>query len=392
MKGIIKYDMMLLIIVLLLVAFGTAAIYSASYFKAKETYGNSHYFLGKQLFRVFLGLLLMLLVMNIDYHALQKLAPLLLVVTFFVLIYVLIGGNYYNGSRRSIPILGGVFQPSEMAKYVLILFLSSFLVKKGERLKDFNEGLLPTLFIIATIIVPILLEPDLGSGVITFIICAILIFVAGASVYHLAGLGISALTIVGILLSIFPYQKVRLFKFVDAVRGLREPPWQVTQSLISFANGGLFGVGLGNSRQKLHFLPQPFTDFIFSIVGEEVGLLGCFLLLVLFLVFMWRGLWIAAHAPDRQGQLLALGITTSVIVFAFINAGIALNLLPITGITMPFISYGGSSLVVHLMAIGMLFNISAQINGEAKTGGSVARKNFITSANSRKSRRKKKKK
>jgi len=387
--GMIKYDMLLLIIVLLLAAYGTAAIYSASNFKAKEALGNSHYFLGKQLFRLFLGLVLMVLVMQIDYHTLQRIAPLLMVAMFIMLMYVLFAGNFHKGSRRSIDLMGIVFQPSEVAKYVLIIFLSTFLVKKGERIKNFNDGLLPALFIIGLIVIPILMEPDLGTGMLTFIISAMLIFVAGASIYHLAGLGISALTLVGFLLTTFPYQKVRLMKFVDAVRGLHEPPWQVTQSLISFANGGLFGVGLGNSRQKLHFLPQPFTDFIFSIVGEEIGLIGCVLLLILFLAFLWRGLWIASHAPDREGQLLALGLTASIIIFAFFNAGVALNLLPVTGITMPFISYGGSSLVVHLIAVGVLLNISTYINGEANVRVAIAKKNFVTSANARSVRKKK---
>ncbi|MFZ5516006.1 MAG: putative lipid II flippase FtsW [Candidatus Zhuqueibacterota bacterium] len=387
--GLVKYDMLLLIIVLLLAAYGTAAIYSASNFKAKEALGNSHYFLEKQLFRLFLGLVLMVLVMQIDYHTLQRIAPLLMAATFIMLMYVLFAGNFHKGSRRSIDLLGVVFQPSEIAKYVLILFLSTFLVKKGERIKNFSEGLLPTLFIIALIVIPILMEPDLGTGMLTFIISTMLIFVAGASIYHLAGLGISALTLVGFLLTTFPYQKIRLMKFVDAVRGLQEPPWQVTQSLISFANGGLFGVGLGNSRQKLHFLPQPFTDFIFSIVGEEIGLIGCVLLLILFLAFLWRGLWIASHAPDREGQLLALGMTSSIIIFAWFNAGVALNLLPVTGITMPFISYGGSSLVVHFVAVGVLLNISSQLNGDANGRVALSRNNYVTSANARSLRKKK---
>jgi len=376
-------------IVLLLAVIGTAAVYSASHFKAREDHGSSHYFLGKQLIRLAWGIVLLLIFMRTDYHVLQKIAPIILLITFFILVYVLIGGNLYKGSRRSISLSGSVFQPSEFAKYALVLFISTYLVKKGDRLKNFNDGLMPTLIIVALIIVPILLEPDLGTGVIIFIICCIVIFVAGASLYHLAGLSFTALTIVALLLSIFPYQKSRLFKFIDSVRGTIDPPWQVTQSLIAFSNGGLWGVGLGNSRQKLHFLPQPFTDFIFSIVGEEVGLVGCALLLLLILLFMWRGLWIALHAIDKEGQLLAVGITASIVVYAFFNAGIALNLLPITGITMPFISYGGSSLIVHLMAMGVLLNISAQIRNPGAATSSNSRKNYVTSSNSRIKKRKK---
>lgn len=383
MKDGLKFDVLLLMVVLLLAVIGTAAVYSASYFKAREDHGNSHYFLGKQLLRLALGIVLLLIFMHTDYHVLQKFAPIILLITFFVLVYVLIGGNLYKGSRRSISLFGFVFQPSEFAKYALVLFLSTFLVKKGDRLKNFNDGLMPTLVIVALIVVPILLEPDLGTGVIIFLICFIVIFVAGASLYHLAGLSFTTVTIVAFLLTVFPYQKARLFKFVDSVRGTIDPPWQVTQSLISFGNGGLWGVGLGNSRQKLHFLPQPFTDFIFSIIGEEVGLIGCTVLLVLIVIFIWRGLWIALHAIDKQGQLLAVGITASIVVYAFFNAGIALNLLPITGITMPFISYGGSSLVVHLAAMGILLNISAQIRNLKAAPSRNSRKNYVTNSNSR---------
>ncbi len=389
MKDRIKFDFLLVMIVLFLSVIGIAAIYSASYFKAKEEYGTSHYFLSKQLLRLALGVILMLILMKVDYHVLQKIAPLILFVTFFILIYVLIGGNLYKGSRRSIPLFGFVFQPSELAKYALVLFLSTFLVKKGERIKNFNDGLVPTLIIISFIIVPILLEPDLGTGVIIFIICSIVIFVAGVSIYHLLSLSFTALTVVAFLLSIFPYQKARLFKFIDAVRGVQEPPWQVTQSLISFGNGGLWGVGLGNSRQKLHFLPQPFTDFIFSIIGEETGLIGCTLILLLVLAFMWRGLGIAIHAPDKEGRLLAIGIIASIVVYAFFNAGIALNLLPITGITMPFISYGGSSLVMHFIAVGILLNISNQIKNSNKESSASSRKNYLTKSHLKINKRKK---
>lgn len=387
-KGL-KFDVLLLMVILLLAVIGTAAVYSASYFKAREDHGNSHYFLGRQLIRLALGVALLLIFMRVDYHLLQKFAPIILLITFLVLVYVLLGGNLYKGSRRSLSLVGFVFQPSEFAKYALVLFLSTYLVRKGDRLKHFNDGLMPTLIIIALIIVPILLEPDLGTGVIIFVICCIVIFVAGASLYHLAGLSFIAVTIVAFLLTAFPYQKARLFKFVDSVRGVIDPPWQVSQSLISFGNGGIWGVGLGNSRQKLHFLPQPFTDFIFSIIGEEAGLIGCTMLLLFMLIFMWRGIWIALHAPDKEGQLLAVGITASIIVYAIFNAGIALNILPVTGITMPFISYGGSSLIVHLMAMGILLNISAQIRNPKAITSSNSRKNFVTSFNSRTKKRKK---
>lgn len=365
---------------MLLAAFGTAAIYSASSFKANEDYGTSHYFLGKHLIRLAIGILAMLIFLNIDYHKLQQIAPILLIVTFFILVYVLIGGSYFKGSRRTIPIFGFPFQPSEFAKYVLLLFLSMFIVKKGDRMREFNDGLLPCLMIVGLIIVPIFMEPDLGNGAIIMLLSCVVIFVGGASIYHLSSLGVVAMTGMAVMISAFPYQKVRLFKFIDAVRGIQEPHWQVMQSLISLGNGGLWGVGLGNSRQKLHFLPQPFTDFIFSIVGEEIGLIGCTFIIILLLALMWRGFWIGIHAPDKQGRLLAIGITSSIVLYSLFNAAIAVNLFPISGITLPFISYGGSSLVANFIAVGVMLNISSHIVSNSTTKSVGVGKNFVTHA------------
>ncbi len=378
----IKFDFILLLVVLLLVAIGTVFIYSASSFKAQSKYDDSQYYLGKQMFRLALGFILMILFIKIDYHVLIKIAPVILALSFVLLLYVLVEGDTINGSRRSFRINGIPFQPSEFAKYALIFYLAGFLKKKGDQLKEFNDGFLPALSIILIIIFPIILEPDLGSGVLIFLISMILIFVAGASLYHLNGLAALAGLAISIFLKLFAYQRDRVVKFLDAIRGISEPPWQVTQSLISFGNGGIIGVGLGNSRQKMHFLPHPFTDFIYSIVGEELGLIGCFLLLILFMIFLWRGVRIAIKAPNKEGQLLALGITATIITYALFNAGIALNLLPVTGITMPFISYGGSSLITHFIAVGVLLNISMGKNpssgstsySKRRTSRSVVRK------------------
>ena len=386
--NMIKFDVILLIIVLLLAVIGTTAIYSASSYHADKRFDNSHYFLGKHLFRLCLGIILMALFIKIDYQVLQKIAPLLLGVSLILLLFVLVGGKTLNGSKRSLMFNGIFFQPSEITKYVLILFLSAYLVEKGEKLKDLSEGLMPTLAIIGIMIFPIILEPDLGTAVLIFLICMLLIYLAGASMYHLSGLAAIGVVAMSIVIKVFPYQMKRINGYIDAVRGISDPPYQVFQSLLSFGNGGLTGIGIGNSRQKMFHLPQPFTDFIYSIVGEEAGLIGCLLLLVLFLGFLWRGLWIAAHTPDKKGQLLAAGITLSVIVYAFMNAGISLNLLPVTGITMPFISYGGSSLIMNFIAVGILLNISIQNNLGNNAGSSGKRTSSIIKSKSKIKKRK----
>jgi cell division protein FtsW len=357
----IKLDLALLVIVLLLVVIGTSMIYSASNFKAKERYDDSNYFLKKQLIRVLIGSILMVVMFNIDYHDLQKLSWVLLLATWLLLIFVLIVGTKISGSRRTISLLGFPFQPSEAAKYALVIFLSLFLAKKGERIKNFFDGLLPSLIIIGIMILPIVLEPDLGTTLLIFSVTCVLLFVSGVNLYHLSALGIAALGGVAGLLATFSYQRHRLMMFLDTIRGVSEPPWQVLQSLICFANGGLWGVGLGSSRQKLHFLPQPFTDFIYSIITEETGFLGAALIIFLFLLFMWRGIWIALHAPDRQGRLLAIGITAAITLYAITSVAVAANIFPITGIPLPFISYGGSALIMNLMAVGILLNVSSQV-------------------------------
>ncbi len=389
LKNRIKFDVILLIIVLLLAVIGTTAIYSASSYKATVKYENSHYFLGKHLFRLCLGIILMALFIKIDYQLLQKIAPIILGISFVLLLFVLVGGKTLNGSKRSLMFNGIFFQPSEMTKYALILFLSVYLVEKGKKLQDLNDGLFPTLAIIGVMIFPIVLEPDLGTAVIIFLICMLLIFLSGAKIYHLSGLAAIGLVAMSIILKIFPYQMKRIVSYLNTVRGVSDPPYQVLQSLISFGNGGLTGIGIGNSRQKMLHLPQPFTDFIYSIIGEETGLIGCLFLLILFLGFLWRGLWITVHTPDEKGQLLAIGITASVLVYAFINAGIALNLFPVTGITMPFISYGGTSLIMNFIAVGVLLNISMQNNQNKKSGLIVHKKSNIIFSHSKIKRRKK---
>ena len=208
------------------------------------------------------------LFIKIDYHALQKIAPVALALSFVLLLYVLAKGEVLNGSRRSFIINGIPFQPSEMAKFALILFLSSFLIEKGNQLRDFNDGVLPALVIIIIILFPILLEPDLGTAVIIFLISIVMIFIAGASLYHLTALAFLATAAVSIFLKIFYYQRVRVLNYLNAIRGISEPSYQIKQSLISFGNGGILGIGLGNSRQKMHFLPHPFNDFIYSIIAS----------------------------------------------------------------------------------------------------------------------------
>lgn len=359
----LRFDIILLITVLLLVSIGIALVFSASSFKAKERFGDSTFYLKGQLIRVLIGLTLMVIFYFIDYHDLQKHAWLLLLISLVCLIYVFVDGARLNGSRRSFSIVGFMFQPSEAARYSLILFVSYFLARNQDVIEDFKNGILPVLIVTGVMVVPIILEPDLGTSLLILLVVFIMLFVAGARIWQLFALGSTALGFAALLVTNISYQKVRFIQFVESVRGMREPPWQVVQSLICFANGGFWGVGLGNSRQKYHFLPQPFTDFIYSILAEEVGLIGAGFVLLLFLILLWRGISIAVNAPDSQGRFLAVGITASITLYAFVSVAIVTNLFPITGIPLPFISYGGSAMMMNLIAIGILMNISSQQQG-----------------------------
>lgn len=357
-----KIDFILLLVVLVLVLGGLILIYSASSFKAQTTYNDSHYFLKQHLMRVIFGLLLMFLVMHVDYHVLQRIAPILFLIAVILLIFVLIkpatGGM--KGIRRWIILFGINFQPSEFAKFALIFLLAVFLSRKEEVLNNFVEGLLPALLFIGLIVVLVLVEPNMGTATLILLIATSMLIVSGARGRHLGIIGLSALAMITLFVSNFKYQSARLLMYINSLRGIEKPVYQVKQSLISLGNGGLTGVGLGNSKQKLHFLPQPFTDFIYSILCEELGFIGAAAVALLFLILFLRAIRIAMNAPDRFGMFLAIGIAISITYYFLFNAGVAANLLPISGIPMPFLSYGGSSLMMNLLAIGILLNISSQ--------------------------------
>ena len=226
--------------------------------------------------------------------------------------------------------------------------------------KSFLDGVISQLILLGLVCGAIMLEPDTGTALMVFVVGIYMLFVAGARVWHLLAVIAGGLTAAFMFLMSIPYQRERLFGFIDGFKDETQLGWQVKQSLISLGNGGVFGLGLGHSRQKMHWLPDPFTDFIYSIIGEELGMIGTLLVVLLFLVIFYRGYRIALAAPDREGQLLALGITFAIVLYGFMNIAVVTNLMPTTGIPMPFVSYGGSSLIMNLFGIGILLNICQQ--------------------------------
>lgn len=352
-------DRILLAIVAVIVVMGILMVYSASSFRGAEKYNDSAQFLKNHVIRVAMGVLLLLVSFRIDYHKYRGATPLLLLM-FFVLLIAVLFRPEFQGSRRSFIIMGKQFQPSEFMKLVLIFYLAAVFGKDKDIKKMPVNTLMAHFFIVLMLVALVFIEPDLGSALIMFFIGVSMFYLAGIPSKHLAKMGMFLVPLVSFSLLVFGYQRQRLMDFWSSVFGSGDMSYQVKQSIIGFAHGGFTGVGYGAGKQKLYFLPEPFSDFILTSYGEEFGFIGLIFLFALFGIVLWRGIRIALQAPDRYGFLLAGGITAMIMINGLMNAGVAVNLIPTTGLPFPFMSYGGSSLFVNLMAVGILLNISTK--------------------------------
>lgn len=357
----IPFDLPLLGAALCLLAVGLVAVFSASSVTGLLERGDAAYYFKRQLLWSVAGLAAMWVASQWDYHRLRYVTLPLLLVAVAGLVLVLIVGQEISGSRRWIDLGFLNAQPSELFKLANVLFLSAYLAAAGAQVRTFTRGLLPGLVVVGTGFLLILAEPDFGTAVAMAATAVVLFFAAGAHLGHLIGLGIAALPALVYLVLAEPYRVRRLLAFVDPWADPLDSGWNIIQSLLAIGSGGVFGVGLGQSRQKFSYLPEQHTDFIFAILAEEFGLLGSLVVLGLFFFLAWRGYRLALKAPDTYGALLAVGITTMICLQAFLNIGVVTGMLPVTGITLPFISAGGSSLVVTLTGVGILLNISRQI-------------------------------
>ncbi len=353
-------DTVIFLITLALLSIGVVMVFSASSVSARTVFGDTYYFLKRQLAWAGLGILAMIITMQIDYKGWQKLAWPALIVALLLLVAVLIPGFgvAIRGSRRWIDIGPIPFQPSEVAKIVMVLFMASFLANRTERIHQFARGLLQPLIILGIVFVLIVLEPDFGTAGTIAAVSVVMMYVAGASITHL--LSLAAIGVPGLcaMIIVAPYRARRFLAFLHPWEDPLGSGFHIIQSLLALGSGGLFGVGLGRSRQKFLYLPMQHTDFIFAIIGEELGFVGAASVLILYFLFAWRGLRIAIATPDVFGKLLAVGITTMIVFQAIVNIGVVSGTLPITGITLPLVSSGGSSMVTTLAAIGVLLNIS----------------------------------
>jgi cell division protein FtsW len=355
----LKPDWILFFVTLLLVGFGVAMVFSSSAIVAKEKFGDPNYFSFKQLIFAALGLAVMFVVMKVDYHTYRHPAivfsGLAVVVALLVVVFFLAAAA---NTHRWIQLAGFSVQPSELAKLALIFFLAYFLEKRKGRVNDLAFTLVPIAIIVALLAGLIVLQPDLGTAVSLLVISAVLLFVAGLDLRWIAASIIFAVPTFYLLVFRVRYRRERILAFLNPWEEPLGRGFQIIQSLLSVASGGIAGLGFMEGKQKLFYLPEAHTDFIFAVVGEEMGMIGTCGILILFTVFLWRGLRTSLRAPDTFGFYLGLGITMMVCVQAFINMSVVLGLLPTKGIPLPFLSYGGSSFVVMLAAVGILLNVS----------------------------------
>lgn len=354
-----KPDYLLLLIVIVLISIGTVMVYSASAMLADQKFHSSTFFIRKQILWAGISLFLIFVLTKVDYHQYEKLANVFLLFSLILLVVVLFSPPT-KGATRWIRVGPIVFQPSELFKYALVLFMAHSLSKRKSKIKEFKYVLLPYFLILGIASFLIMREPHLGAVISIAMIFSVMLFVAGTKVKHLLLFSAPLAIVLFTLVFAIGYKKQRVIDYLEFIRNPLEGSYQMKQSVLALGSGGVLGTGLGEGKQKLFFLPEPHTDFIFATTGEEGGFLICASIVILFFILVLRGLSIANRAPDDFGFLLALGITFCIFVGALINAGVVVGLLPTTGIPMPFLSYGGSSLIFSSMGIGVLLNISKQ--------------------------------
>lgn len=350
---------------LTLVIIGIIMVFSSSYVQAKFKMDNPYFFLKRNIIYATIGFGAMIFVSNINYKRLEKLAPLIGGITVVLLILVLTPlGIEFNGAKRWLGVGGLTIMPSEIAKFAAIIIVSKVIDNKKDKMNSLINGVLPPMLISGFFFVLIVVQPHLSTAGTLIMTTFVMLFVAGMDlkyVYAMIGSGIGLL---GAMIAIEPYRLKRLFAFLDPFKDPLGDGYQVIQSLYALGSGGLFGLGLGRSRQKFFYIPEPQNDFIFAIIGEELGYIGCIILLLLFVFFIYRCIRVAINCPDTFSCMLVTGITAQIGIQTVINIAVATSSMPVTGVPLPFISYGGSSLVILMAAVGVILNISRNVKLE----------------------------
>ncbi|SQB38697.1 stage V sporulation protein E [Clostridium perfringens] len=355
-------DYGLLYTIVILLAIGVVMVYSASSYFAMVNYNDSTAFLKKQALFAAIGFTAMIFISRCDYHKLKKLTGILFVITPILLVVVYLFPAT-KGAQRWIKLGPFSFQPSELAKYAVVIILANIITNKGEKIKEFWKGIVPCFIVGGGFAALILAQKNLSIAAVTGFVTFIMVFVAGARKRFMFGVITPIILFAGSFFTLFEdYRRRRLLNFINPWKDPAGDGYQLIQSFYALGAGGVTGLGIGQSRQKTLYMPEPHNDFIFAIIGEELGLIGCTVVILLFVIFVYRGIKIAMSAKDEYGTLLAVGITSIIGLQAIINIAVVTGSMPVTGVPLPFISYGGTALVFNLMAMGILLNISRQRN------------------------------
>lgn len=360
-----QIDFYFLITVFALLALGLMMVMSASSESARNanyTGGDAYYFIKRQLLWAAISVVAMFFFSKFDYHKLVKWSGIIIVGTFLLLILVLAAGTEANGGQRWLRLGPVQFQPSEVAKVALILYLAGSLSRNKKYLNTFSRGLLPNLIVIGITAGLLIVQPHFSATVLIVGVGVIMLFVGGVNWKHLVMLAAPVIFLGSMLVMTSSYRRARVFSFLDPFADPLGDGYQVIQSLYAIGSGGLFGVGLGQSRQKFLYIPEPQNDFIFSILCEELGFVGAFLVIMIFVFLVYRGIKIAMNAKDKEGSLIAVGIITLIALQVIMNIAVVTSAMPVTGIPLPFFSYGGTALLIIMSCMGIMLNISKQSN------------------------------
>jgi len=364
-KRIEGYDLIILLMTVALTCFGIVMVYSASSVMAAKKFNDGFYFLKRQGVFAILGFAMMAIAMRIDYQQWRRLAVPLLMACLVLLVLVFVPGigGTVKGASRWLRFPGFNFQPSELAKIALIIYMAYSLDKKQEKLKFFSTGFLPYMVVLAIMIAILLLQHDLGASLTLGAVALSMLFIAGSRPRYILGMFVMAVPFLYYAILTKSYRLARIKVFLNPWQDPTNTGFQIIQSWLGFGIGGIFGQGLGEGKQKLFYLPEAHTDFILSVVGEELGFIGVIVIAAMFFLLVQRSFRVALQAEDDFGRFLAFGIAVLLGIEGFVNMGVVTGLLPTKGLALPFISYGGSSLIVSLFAVGVLLNVSSRIRG-----------------------------
>lgn len=356
-------DVWLLLAVFALLAVGLVMVFNVGYFHAQETFGDPYHFFAKHLTGIVIGLAACFFSSRVSPPRWRQATYVLLLAAFLALVVVLIPGIgvVHGGARRWLRLGPLAFQPTEIAKFAVVLFLAHSLAKKGGKVEEFAIGVVPHCLVVGVIALLCLLEPDFGTVVLLVGVLASMLFVAGVRPRHLLALAGAGVPVLGMAFALEPYRMRRILAFLHPDADPQGIGYQLLQSFTAFGSGQLWGIGLGNSRQKMFYLPAAHTDFIYSVIGEELGLLGALVVLGLFVVVAARGFRIALRHPDSFASLLAFGTTLLLVLEALVNVAVVLGRMPTKGLALPFVSYGGSAVMLALAEVGVLLALAREV-------------------------------